>query len=194
MDQEGKKGILEHATGSGKTITALSIIKSEISLGTNVVVMVPGKELLYQWQTEIETHIPEAVVGLLGDGNDDQMLGMMRTEEDEGVILIAIGDSLSKDGNVESMKLAIKNLKNGFLFVCDECHKIGANRYAKFLDVSFKMTLGLSATPERQGDLEGTERIYSILGDIIHKYSLQEAFKDKHLSKFNYHVKTAYLT
>ena len=42
-----KRGILKASTGSGKTITAISIIvENEIEHGSNVVVMVPGKNFV----------------------------------------------------------------------------------------------------------------------------------------------------
>ena len=46
----GKKGILEHATGSGKTFTALCAIRKELEAGNPVMVLVPSVGLLEQWR------------------------------------------------------------------------------------------------------------------------------------------------
>jgi len=190
-----KRGILKHATGSGKTITAISIIKNEIDLGNNVVVMVPGRELLYQWQEEIEKYIPDAVCELLGDGNHSELWALMKLprENQKGMITISIGASLSMPKYTSLLKDVIANEMNSFLFVVDECHKIGSSRYSKFSDIKFPMTLGLSATPERQDEIE-SERVFTILDKTVHTYTLKEAFTDRHLSKFNYHMEKAYLS
>jgi len=190
-----KRGILKHATGSGKTITAISIIKNEIDRGSNVVVMVPGKELLYQWKEEIEKYIPDAIIDLLGDGNKSKILALLKLEREQqkGMIVIAIGDSLSIPRNSFMLENAVQNQVNSLFFVVDECHKIGAPGFSGLTKINFQMTLGLSATPERPNDEDGSKRVFSILGNTVHTYTLKEAFHDRHLSKFNYHIEKGYL-
>ena len=56
----GYSGVFKHATGSGKTISAMLAIGEwfEKIKGT-VLVTVPSKLLLYQWQSELASNLRE---------------------------------------------------------------------------------------------------------------------------------------
>jgi len=61
----GHRGILEHATGSGKTITALSAIADHRERGGKTVILVPSEALFHQWKEEVAHGLPGVVpVGL----------------------------------------------------------------------------------------------------------------------------------
>ena len=64
----GYKGIVQHATGSGKTITGIYAVKHffEKVGGTNVIIIVPSTILQDQWMNEILEHIPEADLYRIG--------------------------------------------------------------------------------------------------------------------------------
>ena len=49
----GRRGILEHATGSGKTFTALCAVRDALGRGEVALVLVPSELLLKQWRTEV---------------------------------------------------------------------------------------------------------------------------------------------
>jgi RecG-like helicase len=55
-------GILEHATGSGKTFTGLMAAKSHVIKGLPVLVLVPSKLLFKQWEEDIFDLYPDASV------------------------------------------------------------------------------------------------------------------------------------
>ena len=61
-------------------------------------------------------------------------------------------------------------------------------------DLNFTRSLGLSATPRRYGDEEGTERITNLLGPIIDRYSLSQALTDGHLCEYEYFIEMINLT
>ena len=89
--ESGMRGILEYATGSGKTITAIAAIKQIVDTGNNAIVLVPSEHLLFQWYEEIERFIPKSTIGLLGGGEkEDEMLNEMRFRSEQGSILISI--------------------------------------------------------------------------------------------------------
>ena len=50
----GHRGIFEHATGSGKTITALNAIEAAFEAGKRALVLVPSRDLLRQWAAEAQ--------------------------------------------------------------------------------------------------------------------------------------------
>ena len=49
------------------------------------------------------------------------------------------------------------------MLLIDEVHNIGSPKSKTFLDITVGAGLGLSATPERYGDTEGTDEIYKFL-------------------------------
>ena len=77
------RGILRHATGSGKTITALTAIKEHSANGLPVVILVPSRLLLEQWKYEVESFIPNANILPVGSGYSDwkKLLGVWTLEE-----------------------------------------------------------------------------------------------------------------
>ena len=49
--KNGRKGIFEHATGSGKTFTAMCAIRDALEKNETVLVLVPSRDLLAQWHS-----------------------------------------------------------------------------------------------------------------------------------------------
>ncbi len=47
--------------------------------------------------------------------------------------------------------------------------------------------MGLSATPERYGDLEGTALIFDYFGQVVHQYSIYDAIRDGFLVQYRYY-------
>ena len=58
-EEAGRVGLFEHATGTGKTITAIEAIRRELLDGHCPVVLVPSVILLRQWTTEIRHHLSD---------------------------------------------------------------------------------------------------------------------------------------
>jgi superfamily II DNA or RNA helicase len=188
-----KKGVLEHATGSGKTITSLIAIKEHTDQGNNAIVLVPSQPLLEQWDEEFEEHLPGVTRALLGSGNQGKdILSEMRVSG--GSVLISTMQSFRNEEVLRKVERLLKGKKSNLMLVVDECHRIGAPSYVELCKMKFPVTLGLSATPERQRDEEGTSRIFQLLGPVIHRFTLEDAMEAKLLSKFEYHVKEAALT
>jgi superfamily II DNA or RNA helicase len=75
------------------------------------------------------------------------------------------------------------------MLVHDEVHKLGspANREALAgLSDRIRFRLGLSATPEREYDMTGTEFIEAHVGKIIYRYTLADAIRDGILCPLSY--------
>ena len=188
-----RKGVLEHATGSGKTITSLIAIKEHTDQGNNAIVLVPSQPLLEQWAEEFEEHLPGVTKALLGSGNQgEDILKEMRVSG--GSVLISTMQSFRNEKVLRKVERLLKGKKSNLMLVVDECHRIGAPSYVELCKMKFPVTLGLSATPERQRDEEGTSRIFQLLGPVIHRFTLEDAMEADLLSKFEYHVKEAALT
>jgi len=191
----GFKGILEYATGSGKTLTSLSLIKEHLNTKGHAIILLPSDALLHQWEEEFDTHLPEFTKGLLGGGHkDDSILDEMRIPSQQGIALLSTIQSFRADKIQRKIDRLLSLKGTDLLIVVDECHRIGAPSFEELCKKKFPYKLGLSATPTRQGDPEGSERIIQFLGKIVDSYTLLQALSDERLSAYDYHVNQVALT
>jgi len=126
-----RKGLVEAVTGTGKTRLAIAAIAEELQLGGKVAVIVPTVELQRQWFEELDSHFMDIQIGLLGNGNQDEL-----TSCD---VLVAIVHSASR------YDLGLQDDELGLL-VADECHRYGAETFSRALEDGFRSRLGLTAT------------------------------------------------
>lgn len=192
------RGVLEHATASGKTITSLAAIEEHLNGGGNVIVLVPTQILLRQWNKEISRYLPNPIVGRIGAGHKDtEMLNIMRRRSgQEQFILLSTIRSSSSDQVGKRMRRLIDDSESEVLLVVDECHNIGSEGNAMLCASRPYKSLGLSATPERMGDKEGTTRVFDLLGPTVHKFGLGDAMRHSPplLTPYEYHIRTVNLT
>lgn len=194
--KNGFRGIFQHATGSGKTITSISAIESHLRDYQFVIVLVPSNILMRQWEEEINQYLPNISLAKMGGGFDDSsMINMMiNIEISEPIILLSTIQTIRDKKHIFNLERLIQQKPNNLLLVVDECHRIGSESFIDFTELRFTRTLGLSATPKRYGDQEGTERIMHLLGPIIDHYSLANALRDGHLCKYEYFIETISLS
>ena len=95
------------------------------------------------------------------------------------------------------------NVLNGFdkkrlLLIADECHNMGSGALVKRLkDIPYLRRIGLSATPERQFDDEGNEKLRKFFGseeNYTYEYSMEEAINKGVLCKYMYYPHLVQLT
>lgn len=193
----GKRGILKHATGSGKTITAIGAIKEHINNGHPCLVLVPSKLLLKQWYQEITQEIDNTVILRCGAGhtywkksnNLKQMLRSSTVNENGGIVL-AVNDTASSSTFLAQMT----NIEN-ILLIADEVHSLGSSKNSKIMNINYQYRLGLSATPERYRDEQGTDQLIKFFGSILTpEVTLADALKNGRLVPFDYYPLVTYLT
>ena len=181
-------GILEMATGTGKTRTAISILQNLVDSEeiNTVIVTTIGTDLLDQWVeqlNDVASSLSPQFRVLKHYGNyhqkDEYEL------DPEFSILVVSSKSLR---NV-LRSLNYPNRKN-LLIIYDEVHSFGSPQIVEDLTgLSDGITyrLGLSATPEREYDLEGTRFIEEHIGSIIYQFGIEEAISRGILCEFDYY-------
>ena len=191
----GHRGILEHATGSGKTITALTCIDRALEDRRPVLVLVPARTLLHQWRDQIRPFFgDQARLLLAGDRywqwREGSVLRDFLTEpDDRGAIVLATMDTAASDAFIARVS-GIPRLT----VVADEVHRIGSPRRQRALSIDADWRLGLSATWQREGDPGGTEAILSYFERVIEPpYTLADAIRDGYLCRYRYLVHEASL-
>ena len=167
-EAQGRRGIFEHATGSGKTFTAILALRDHGGRGLPSLVLVPSRLLLEQWALEIREELPESVLLVAGAGHDrwrsPRRLSSM-TDPEAGLgprIVLATMQTASMD---EFRSNVVPG--DHLLLIADEVHQVGSPQNSKVMIVNAGARLGLSATPIRYGDPDGTARIFSYFGSVV---------------------------
>lgn len=198
------KILMEMATGTGKTRTAIAcineVIKSELKSMT--VVSCPQGTLSKQWKTEIEDIGLVFDESLIVDGTNHKWRASLK--EAVSKILVGYNSRLiiytthrtagSKDfiNIIESIGSKIP-----ICFVGDEAHGLGAVEAKKGLLEVYKYRIGLSATPRRWFDDVGTDILYNYFGNNVFEFSISDALSTINpitgkpfLVNFYYHPKS----
>ena len=190
------RGILKHATGSGKTITALFAMSPRLESGGVVLILVPSQLLLKQWRAAIARFHPDVNIMMVGAGHNDwRHRGALRsfTSPDPllgGRIVLATMQTARTNDFLVRFRQG-----RHVLIVADEVHQLGSQENSRLLDLDTSWRLGLSATPERYGDAAGTERLMDYFGGIIQpEYTLADAIDDRNLVPYEYHTHVVILT
>lgn len=194
----GHRGVISFATGGGKTLTALHCAKTWLTGDRVCVVLLPSSILVSQWMTEIRQFFPSAKVlradshglrgwkKLLGDFLKPNPLA-----RDPRFVLATYSGAQRKNFRQELQKA-----QENTLIIGDEVHKFGALESRKIAE-EFEPAarLGLSATPLRKRDDEGTEAIYGFFGKQLEPiYTLKQAINDGNLSPYRFDFQEARLS
>lgn len=195
--ENGRRGIFEHATGSGKTFTAICAIRNSLERHETVVILVPSRDLLNQWYLELR----ENLIGLdifyllCGDNNSEwKQSGVLlswtsESETQNRIILSTMDTACSQD--------FLRNISQGehLFLVVDELHRLGSPKRRQFLTINTGARLGLSATPYRYGDPAGTAALLEYFGGIIPPpFTLEDAIRSGVLTRYFYHPQRLSLT
>ena len=177
----GMTGIFSMATGTGKTIAALACVsaamQSQPRLAT--VVSCPYSHLVSQWRKEVSRSGIECST-VVADGTNpywrvqlpdalaDVVMGYTRS-----LLVLTTHRTLSCP---DFVKLAAEYADRvPFFLIADEMHGLGALRNREGLTPSYRLRLGLSATPKRWFDEPGTTLLLDYLGGVVYELSLSEA-------------------
>lgn len=183
-----RKGILAFATGSGKTFTAITAIREALVSRHEIpVIIVPDKVLFGQWLDELGETLRDLDVHILraGAGHNSWMDNLRlwtQLGEQRRLVIATVQTACSEEFRAR--------LTGGthLLLVADEVHRLGSPKHRTLLDDSlFGARLGLSATPERAGDPEGTAALLAFFHRILEpRYSLADAVRDEVLCRYFY--------
>lgn len=187
-NRQGKKGVFKHATGSGKTFTALEAARPHIDAGLPALILLPSDLLLKQWAKEVKEEFPEAAVILAGGGNDRwKEQGKLRRLSAPSAIAGRFILATMQTAATETFRQALWQGTH-LLIIADEVHQIGSPYNSQALLIETGDRLGLSATPERYGDPEGTDRIFNYFGPVVPPpITLADAVASGRLVDYIYH-------
>ena len=193
----GFQGILEMATGSGKTITAMICASrlAEQHQPLLVVVAAPYIPLIQQWCDEIADFSvkPIDLTAVQGAGGRARELNRIKRRfrsggSDVEVIVVSHKTLCTAEFKAELTAFDCKKL-----LIADEAHNLGSEGFISDPPSFFEYRLGLSATPIRQYDEEGTDALLAFFGSIVFEFTLEEAI-GRCLVEYDYYVHPVELT
>ncbi len=187
-----RRGIVSMATGTGKTLVAL--VAAERCPGLQLlVIVVPRSALVEQWRDELEkyTRMPSPVLvyesAAAWQASLFNRLRAARKRSYQQPVVV-VGTLASIAGQRFESVLADSGLPDQSLLIVDEVHNAGAPTYSRALRDGFAWRLGLSATPTRHFDEEGTAILRYYLGATVYSYDMRRALADGRLCPYRYFV------
>ena len=171
------RGIMEMATGTGKTITSLAaaaqLFERERHLA--LVIIVPYKHLVDQWSEEALKFGFRPIK--VAESSKDWEPELSRQAQAFRLGLTNIISIVATNSALETGKIAaiFNKIWKDTLFIVDEVHHAGAPGMLKALPTETPWRLGLSATPIRYYDELGSESLINFFGSIIFQFGLDKA-------------------
>ncbi|MYF56436.1 DEAD/DEAH box helicase [Candidatus Poribacteria bacterium] len=195
--EAGFHGVLEMATGSGKTITAMICAHRlyEMQKPLLIVVAAPYVPLIQQWCNEISPFGLKAVnltkvKGAKARATElSKLKRRLKFGSSDVEIVVVTHITLCKN----DFKSALETFSCKTLLIADEVHNLGSEGFISDPPDFFDYRMGLSATPIRQYDEEGTEQLFSFFGPIVFQFTLEEAI-GRCLVEYEYYVHPVELT
>lgn len=198
----GYQGILQMPTATGKTFTAMGCIsrlqKEQRRLFT--VIAVPYKHLIQQWIKNVEKWntisdskhaISSNIINVTKSNWKDKLSRAVHNFNRRRLsggyamsdcIVCVTYDTLSNQKFIEM----IKNVNGRMLLIADEAHHTGAPITKRGLIDEYSARLGLTATPERYFDAEGSDWIRRYFNDVAYTMEIGAAIQDGYLSSYEY--------
>lgn len=200
----GYRGIINMATGTGKTFTALNAIKLKTNTQDGILlIVVPQSEIAEQWRKDCIAIFGGSSPILLCSGTNPnwrkEIGNCLYESAVEFKIIITINNTFSNNYFIDMILPYLKRIT----IIVDEVHEIGAPKTREKLELlnNIPKRLGLSATPERMRDQDGNAAIMNYFGDQIFYFSMHDAInppsgdlKDRYLCPYKYYVHYSSLT
>lgn len=197
-DPDPERGTISMATGAGKTITAL-ICATRVQDRLEgrpllVVISAPSVPLIHQWRREARSFGVSAVAPTLDPETNLALTDLFRRLRGGGTHIVIVTNHLISSRRFQDTLAQKSHSPTAIdtLLIGDEVHTLGAAKFVANKPEFFLRRLGLSATPERQYDPDGTEEIFSFFGDPVYEFGLERAIGFC-LTPYNYYVHTATL-
>lgn len=198
--------MMEMATGTGKTRTAIGCVYEKLKKKEHflTIVATPQNTLSRQWKADIEKLGISFDLDIIADGTNpkwkkEMKLMLLSHEEYDNMIVYTTHDTASSDAFMEMIQKYKGDLK--ILFICDEVHGIGSEKQRNALLEVYDYRIGLSATPERLFDEEGTQLIKAYFGNESFEFTIFDALHTINpvtgkpfLNPYTYHPRFIHLT
>lgn len=183
--ENDRRCIFEMATGTGKTFAALGCLKKLMADEKKLVTVIacPFNHLISQWQGDLD-EFDIRIDSMIADSSNPkwkhQLANNMRDINNDvfdNLVIFTTHDTFYTSDFVNILKI----FRDKVFLIADEVHGIGSEERKKGLLEGYDFRLGLSATPSRWFDPEGTADLLSYFNidepDDAFVFPLEKAIK-----------------
>lgn len=199
----GENLLLEMATGTGKTRTAIGCMRHALKDRRKpllTVIACPQSTLTMQWKADIESLDLESPIDATQICDSTQhswkrelknKCRQLSTGLYDNLLVYTTHQTCSSPDFIEIIESAKRTDR---FFIGDEVHGMGASKTRNGLLNAYNMRLGLSATPSRWFDDEGSALISDYFGNDSYRFTIEQALSTPNpltnkpfLVNYNYH-------
>lgn len=186
-------GVFGMATGTGKTKTSLNCVVNEYKKTNNynVIILVPSIALLNQWEEEVVEFNFQNILKIGGGNNWEKEFSNYVSNFVAGIKKSLVIISTYASFTTSKFQKYFNKIESDFILIADEAHNMGAKNIKTSMNNSLiKKRIGLSATPKRIYDPEGTEFIDTFFKDkepYTYSFSMKEAMDKDFLCNYKYY-------
>lgn len=176
-EAKGHRGILEMATGTGKTFTARQCVNRWKQNKTTSIILVsaPTQTVASQWMSALSDLAPIATFdGQPWRATLRNLTSQAALGHGKHIVIVSIQNTASSDEFLKAFD-ELKKFTQNHLLIADEVHGLGAPTFRKALNPEIESRLGLTATPDRWFDEEGTNLLKEYFGGVVYSFGLHEA-------------------
>ena len=174
--------LMEMATGTGKTRTAIGCLMEKLKDGETLLTIVatPQNTLSRQWREDFIKLGIQLDRSTIIDGSNSKWkkdLELLLLDLSDGKIKTAIIFTTHATASDDKFIRIIQERKylTKILFIGDEVHAIGSAKQRKALLPEYDYRIGLSATPQRMFDDGGTSLIRTYFGSNSFEFTIADA-------------------
>lgn len=196
--EAGYRGTFALATGVGKTVIGLAAARrfaeqhAQDGRSTLVLVIVPTTSLAEQWRRNARGFGLSTVVcnsRVRGWSRRlDLTLSALQGSLPQAKCVVVTADTMTGT-KWASIALEIESIDSSLLVIGDEMHSLGTPRRLSRLPVRDDGgvgRIGLSATPRRHDDEEGTDLLLDYFGEVLERISIAKAINLGALCPYTY--------
>ncbi|MGN0606059.1 MAG: DEAD/DEAH box helicase family protein [Oscillospiraceae bacterium] len=198
--------LLQMATGTGKTRTAIGCIKNALEDTKKILIIIstPQPDLSSQWKTDID----KLDIGLKNsmeiNGNVlnwdialSKEIRKLSTGLYEHLVVYTTHDICHSEKFLDKLQKSSSKITK--FLVGDEVHGMGAGKMKNALVDDYTYRLGLSATPQRWFDDAGSKLIEEYFGNDSFIFSIEDALREHNpltgkTFLVNYHYHPRFIT
>ena len=193
-------GLLNMATGTGKTITSLAAITklwSDLNDKLAVIIVCPYTHLVEQWREDIIEFNMNPIIAYSSSDQRNWKKNLDKKIHRYNLDVIKHICVITTNGTYKTEKFQnlINRIHKNVVLIIDEVHNAGASGFLKVLtNNEFEYRLALSATPNRHFDEEGTSAIFDYFDKETYNFGLKKAIDNDYLTQYYYYPQIVYLT
>lgn len=199
------KSLFAMATGTGKTLTALFAVNDYNfeHVVNGLLIIVPLIDLVDQWAEDIEAYLNNGALLIKINSKEnweDQIIsytGYIKTaqyskEKVKPIVIITTYDTYVSKYEIITSALD----KEHTIIIADEAHNCGSASARNCLPSDIPLRIGLSATPKRSYDDEGTQAIFDYFcpSEKPYEFTINDAIENDMLCHYIYKPVFVHLT